>query len=409
VKESVMAGSDLAPRDLPVFPFEDMTGLDVFGLYAELRELDPVRPVRVASGGQVYLVSRYEDARRVFTDPVFSRVALQRPEATVLIPASRIPGTPLNMDAPDHTRMRKLIARAFTTGAVERMRPRVQKFTDDLIDSMIEQGPPVDFVASFAEVLPALVISDMLGVPDTDQLQLRHWLEISLSAGAHTPQEIRQALEALSGYLVRLIADKRAAPANDLLGALIAARDEGERLSEPELISTLFILIAGGYETTAGLLANSLVMLNYHHPDQLALLRGKPELIPDAVEELLRCVPMAWCACERVALEEVELSGVTIPAGSTVVPLIYSANRDEAVIGEPDRLDVTRTAYTPHLGFGHGIHRCLGAPLGRLELQTAFATLLRRLPELRPAVPESELTWKLGFIPVGPRALPVTW
>jgi cytochrome P450 len=406
---TAMTGPSLAPPELPVFPFENMTGLDAFSRYAELRERDPVRPVRVASGGQVYLIARYEDARRVFTDPVFSRVALQRPDATVLIPASRIPGTLLNMDAPDHTRMRRLIARAFTTGAVDRMRPRVQMFTDDLIGTMVEQGPPVDFVASFAAVLPALVISDMLGVPGEDQHQLREWLEISLSAGAHTPQEIQAALGALSGYLAQLIAAKRAAPAEDLLSALIAVRDEGGALSEAELMSTLFILIAGGYETTAGLLTNSLVVLGYHHHDQLALLREEPELIPRAVEELLRYVPMAWCASERIALEEVELSGVRIPAGATVVVLTYAANRDEAAIDEPDRLDLTRTARTPHLAFGHGIHRCLGAPLGRLELQTAFGTLLRRLPGLRPAIPESELTWKLGVIPVGPRALPVIW
>ena len=404
-----MAQPDLAPSDLPAFPFEGMTGLDAFSLYAGLRERDPVRPVRVASGGQVYLIARYEDVRRVFNDAVFSRVALQREDATVLIPASRIPGTILNMDPPDHTRMRKLIARAFTTGAVERMRPRVQQITDELVDRMTEQGPPVDFVASFAAVLPAIVISDMLGVPGEDRDRLREWLEISLSAGAHPPEEIQAALGQLREYLTDLIAAKRATPADDLLSALIAARDEDDKLSEAELVSTLFILVAGGYETTAGLLANSIVMLSYHHPDQLALLRDKPELIPGAVEELLRYVPMSWCGSERMALEEVELSGVRIPAGATVVPLIYSGNRDEALIAEPDRLDLTRPAHTPHLGFGHGIHHCLGAPLGRLELQTAFATLLRRLPGLRPAVPESELTWKLGIIPVGPRALPVTW
>jgi len=144
------------------------------------------------------------------------------------------------------------------------------------------------------------------------------------------------------------------------------------------------------------------------HPDQLALLRDKPELLPAAVEELLRYVPIAWCATERFALEEVGLSGVRIPAGATVVPLIYSANRDEALTADPDRLDVTRSGYTPHLAFGHGIHHCLGAPLGRLEFQTAFATLLQRLPGLRPAVPESELTWKRGVLTVGPRALPAT-
>lgn len=404
-----MAQPDLASSDLPAFPFRGMTGLDAFSLYAELRERDPVWPVRVVSGGHVYLVARYEDARRVFNDPVFSRVALQRDDITVLIPASRIPGTMLNMDAPDHTRLRKLTARAFTTGTVERMRPRIQQIADELVDAMVEHGPPVDFVASFAAVLPARVISDLLGVPHEDQDRLRHWLELSLSAGSHTPDEIHAALAELRTYLADLIAAKRAAPADDLLSALIAARDEGDRLSEVELISALFLLIAGGYETTAGVLANSIVMLNYHHPDQLALLRDKPELIPGAVEELLRYVPMAWCGSERVALEDVELSGVRIPAGATVVPLIYSGNHDEALVAEPERLDVTRSAHPPHLSFGHGIHRCLGAPLGRLELQTAFATLLRRLPGLRPAVPESELTWKLGGIPVGPRALPITW
>src|SRR5215211_962829 len=397
-----MAQPDLAPSDLQAFPFHGMTGLDAFSLYAELRERDPVWPVRVASGGHVYLVARYEDARRVFNDPVFSRVALQRDDVTVLIPASRIPGTMLNLDAPDHTRLRKLIARAFTTGTVERMRPRVQQIADELVDAMVEHGPPVDFIASFAAVLPARVISDLLGVPHEDQDRLRQWLEISLSAGSHTPDEINAALAGLRTYLADLIAAKRAAPADDLLSALIAARDEGDRLSEVELISALFLLIAGGYETTAGVLANSIVMLNYHHPDQLALLRDKPELIPGAVEELLRYVPMAWCGAERVALQDVELSGVRIPAGATVVPLIYSGNRDEALVAEPQRLDLTRSAYAPDLSFGHGIHRCLGAPLGRLELQTAFATLLRRLPELRPAVPESDLTWKLGFTPVGP-------
>jgi cytochrome P450 len=404
-----MAQPDLAPSDLLVFPFEGMTGLDVFSLYAELRTRDPVRPVRLASGGQIYLIARYGDARRVLNDPVFSRVALQRDDATRLIPASRVPGTLLNTDPPDHTRMRKLVARAFTTGAVERIRPRVQQITDELIDRMIEQEPPVDFVASFAAVLPAIVISDMLGVPGQDQDQMRDWLEISLSAGAHPPEEIQTALGQLRAYLTDLIAAKRAAPADDLLSALIAARDEDDRLSEAELVSTLFILIAGGYETTAGLLTNSLTVLGYQHPDQLALIRDKPELIPGAVEELLRYVPLSWCTSERLALEEVELSGVRIPAGTTVVALHYSANRDETLIADPDRLDVTRPERTPHLAFGHGIHHCLGAPLGRLELQTAFATLLRRLPGLRPAVPESELTWKLGVLTVGPRALHITW
>jgi len=404
-----MAAPEIAISDLPAFPYEGMTGLDTFEVFAGLREHDPVLPVRVPSGGRVFLVARYEDVRRVFSDPVFSRVALQREDATVLIPASKIPGTMLNMDPPDHTRVRKLITRAFTTGAVERMRPRVQRFTDDLIDAMVAQGAPVDFVSSFATVLPATVISDMLGVPVRDRHRLYEWLEVVLSAGGHPREEIEGALTALQVYLAGLIAAKRGAPADDLLSALIAARDEADKLSEPELLSALFLLIAGGYETTAGQLTNSVLLLGYHHSDQLDLLRTRPELIPGAVEELLRYVPQAWCAPERLALEEVELSGVRIPAGATVVPLVYAANRDAALLEDPERLDVSRSRYVPHLAFGHGIHRCIGAPLARLELQVAFATLLHRLPALRPAVPQSQLTWKLGTVTVGPRSLPVTW
>jgi cytochrome P450 len=403
-----MTASDRAASRLPVFPFVDLTGLDAFSLFAELRNSDPVPAARLASGGQVFLVARYEDTRRVFTDPVFSRAAALRDEAIVLTPASKVPGHLLTMDQPDHTRVRKLIARAFTTGAVERMRPRIQEITDELIANMTGHGPPADFVAEFATALPALVISEMLGVPGQDRRQLLTWMDISLSMGSHTPDQVQAMFGQFMAYLQDLIAAKRQAPADDLVSALIAARDVGDRLSETELLNTVFILIGGGYETTASLLANSLLVL-HRHPDQLSLLRDKPNLIPAAVEELLRYVPIAWSAVERIALEEVELSGTRIPAGATVVPLTYSANRDAALTSDPDRLDLTRPARTPHLAFGHGIHRCIGAPLARIEMHTALATLLRRLPTLRPAAPEPQLTWKTGSLTIGPTALPVTW
>lgn len=403
-----MTASDRAASRLPVFPSLELTGLDAFSLFAELRNSDPVPTARLASGGQVFLVARYEDAWRVFTDPVFSRAAALREEAIVLTPASKVPGHLLTMDQPDHTRMRKLIARAFTTGAVERMRPRIQEITDELIANMTRHGPPADFVAEFATALPALVISEMLGVPGQDRRQLLTWMDIALSMGSHTPDQVQAMFGQFMAYLQDLIAAKRQAPAGDLVSALIAARDAGDRLSETELLNTVFILIGGGYETTASLLANSLLVL-HRHPDQLSLLRDKPDLIPAAVEELLRYVPIAWSAVERITLEEVELSGTRIPAGATVVPLTYSANRDAALTSDPDRLDLTRPAGTPHLAFGHGIHRCLGAPLARIEMHTALATLLRRLPTLRPAAPEPQLTWKTGSLTIGPTALPVTW
>ena len=279
---------------------------------------------------------------------------------------------------------------------------------DELVDGMVAQPRPVDFVASFAAPLPAMVISEMIGVPFTDLGLLRAWMDIALSVTAHTPDQIRAAGEQMFGYLERLIAAKRAEPTDDLLTRMIQARDDDEdRLSEPELLNTAYILLTGGYETTAGLLASSVLTL-HRHPGQLAMLRDKPELIPDAVEELLRYVRITKAILERVATQDTELSGVAVPAGSTVIPLNYSANRDEALTDEPDRLDITRKP-VPHMTFGGGLHFCIGAPLARLELRAAFEGLLRRLPDLRPAVDVSGIEWKHGLLTRGPAALAVTW
>jgi nocardicin N-oxygenase len=385
-----------------------MTGLDDLPRFAGLRDREPVSAARLASGGRVFLVARYADVRRVLSDPVFSRAAALRDESVVLTPSSKVPGHLLAMDQPNHTRLRRLVAGAFTTAAVQRMRPRIQQITDELITAMTGHGPPADFIASFAAALPALVISEMMGVPGQDRHQLMTWMDVSLSMGSHTPGQVQEASGQFQIYLRDLIAAKRRAPAGDLISALIAARDDDDKLSETELLSTVFILIAGGYETTASLLTNSLLVL-HRHPVQLSLLCAKPELIPGAVEELLRYVPIAWSTTERITLAEVELGGQRIPAGATVVPLTYSANYDPDLTSDAGRLDVTRPALTPHMAFGHGIHRCIGAPLARAEMTIALTTLLSRLPALRPAVPETELTWKKGSLTIGPTALPVTW
>jgi cytochrome P450 len=401
-----MPEPDVQRSDTPVFPFDVEPGLD-FPEYGRLLREDPVPLVRLVTGGQAYLVTRYEDVRRVLTDPVFSRAALRRPEVAVLVEGARIPHMLTNMDPPDHTRLRKLIARAFTTRGVEPMRPRAQEITDALIDEMVAAGPPVDFVEAFASPLPALVISEMLGIPRDDRERIHAWVDVTMSTGGRSPQEVAATFEQIMAYLQGLIDEKRATPADDLVSALIATRDEGDRLSEQELLYTVFILIVGGFETTIRLLTNSILMLDAH-PDQLARLRDAPEIVPDALDELLRYIPVSVVTMERVTVEDVELGGVWIPAGSTVIPSLYSANRDAAFVAEPDRLDVTR-APLPHLGFGYGVHRCVGAALARLELETAYTTLLRRLPHLRPAQPPATLDWKTGVTTVGPSALPVTW
>ena len=393
--------------ELPVFPFDSPPELDAEPEYARLRQEDPVPKVRLAPGGEAYLVTRHADVRRVLADPVFSRAATNKPGVPVLRPGRVAPALMLSMDAPDHTRVRKLMAHVFTMRAVERMRPRVQERVEALIDRMVAQGPPVEFIAAFASPLPALVVSDMVGIPADDHEQLRAWMDIALAITGRTPEEVAAAGKAMFGYLGGLIAHKRANPADDLLTGLIQARDDKDQLSEQELLFNTYLLMVGGYETTANLLANSLLTFA-RHPEQWELLRAQPERVPAAVEELLRYVRIAKATVERVATEDVELSGVRVPAGSTVIPLQYSANRDTAFLADADTLDVTRRP-TQHLAFGHGIHFCIGAPLARLELDVAYTALLRRLPHLRPAIPEAEVEWKTGLLTRAPVALPVTW
>lgn len=397
----------MTAADLRVFPFGSPEELDTDPEHARLRREDPVPRVRLALGGEAYLATRYEDVRRVLADPAFSRAEASRPGAAVLRPVKINPYLIVSMDPPEHTRVRKLLAKAFTMRAAERMRSRIEELADGLIDGMLAAGPPVDFVTAFAAPLPAMVVSELLGAAAEDQERLREWMDTALAITSRTPEELRAAGEQMLAYLGSLIATKRTRPADDLLTALIQAHDEDDRLSEPELLFTTYILLIAGYETTAGMLANSVITL-HRHPDQLELLRSRPELVPDAVEELLRYVPIAKAGLERVATRDVELSGVHVPAGSTVIPLQYSANRDAALTPDPDRFDVTRRP-VPHMTFGHGTHHCIGAPLARLQLQTAFTVLLRRLPSLRPAVPDTAIAWKPGMITRAPAALPVTW
>ena len=389
----------------------DMTPLldDPYTAYAALREAGPVHRITGADGHPAWLVTRYDDVRSALTDP---RLSLDKRNAApsgyrgfALPPA--LDANLLNMDPPDHTRIRRLVTKAFTTGAVERLRPIVRAISNALVDRMLAIGPPVDFVPAFGYALPAQVISELLGVPAADRDQLRRWQDAILSISAHARHVVEAQTEELMAYLCELIRRKRAEPADDLVSALIAARDNDDRLSEQELLYTVQILVAGGYETVAGLLTNSIVVL-HRNPAQWALLRDHPELLPGAVDELLRYVPVSWSALERVALRDITLAEVPVPAGSSVIPLTYSANYDETLTRDPDRLDITRPP-VPHLAFGHGIHRCIGAALAKLELEIAFTTLFQRLPTLRMARAESQLWWKSGLLTVGPIALPVTW
>jgi cytochrome P450 len=367
----------------------------------------PVFRAELPDGRIVWLVSGYENVRQMIIDQRFSR-------ALAVAPGRAQPGFEMSaagsingMDPPEHTRLRKLVASAFTARRVEALRPRVASIVNELIDAMAGRPQPADLVAGFSLPLPAQVICEMLGVPAEDLGQFHAWSDIIIGDWQRDSDEIMTALAALYGYFGTLIEIKRARPADDLMSALIAARDEDDRLSEHELTVMCCTLLIGGHETTANQINLSLLLL-FDHPGEVAKLRADPGLIPAAVEELLRCTRLGGLPPARVTTEDVQLDGVTIPAGEQVMPLYSTANRDPSAFSDPDRLDVTRDAAS-HLAFGAGVHHCLGAQLARVELQEAFRGLIGRLPGLRLAVPVSELEFKPGMAIHSLRELPVSW
>ena len=376
-------------------------------MYARLREQEPLSRVRLAYGEDAWLVVRHEDVRTVFGDARFSRaVAPTRDEPRV--GPDRAGRNLLNMDPPEHSRLRRLVAKAFTARRVEQLRPRTRQIADDLLDSVAATGPPADLIESFAVPLPITVICELLGVPVADRVQFRSWAEAILSTTALSREQRAEYITRLGGYMAGQIEQRRRTPTDDLLGALVLARDEHDKLSEQELVELSVGLLSAGYETTANQVGNSVYVL-LTHPDELALLRARPELLPDAVEELMRFIPLtAAASLARYATEDVPLSGGVVPAGDPVVVSRSAANRDPLVFPNPDRLDLTRSP-NPHVGFGYGAHFCLGAPLARMELQVALDCLLARLPGLRFATDPAALPWKTGMALRGLRSFPVTW
>ncbi|MEU7978736.1 cytochrome P450 [Micromonospora sp. NPDC049081] len=376
--------------------YTEQFAVDPYPSFARLRADAPVCPVS-SPRFDSYLLTRFDDARTALTDPRLSKdlygpgqhyLQLFGPNSEAL---NR---NMLNADPPEHTRLRRLVSQAFAPRRIEALRPRVRQIVDDLIDGFVAQGR-AELMHDFAIPLPMVVICELLGVPRADQERVLDWTQVIRTSGSarRPPAQERAAVgEAqvrLHHYLVELVAAKRAAPADDMISALIDACDQDGRLSEAELVTTTFLLLFAGHQTTADFLGNATVAL-LTHPEQLDLLRDTPDLLPSAIEELLRFDGPLPVASPRVATEDVEYQGVRIPAGSIVGVVLNAANHDPAHFVDPDRLDLRRVR-GPHLGFGHGVHYCLGVSLARMEAQIALAALLRRLPGLRLGVPPAEL------------------
>ncbi|MEU3372236.1 cytochrome P450 [Streptomyces sp. NPDC006660] len=379
-----------------------------YPVYAELRAAGPVHRVRVPlTGAEVWLVVGHEEARAALADPRLAKDwrSLTGEDITDLPAGANM----LETDPPQHTRLRKLVAREFTPRRVEALRPRVQEVTDALVEAMLAApSRTADLVDALAFPLPMTVIAELIGVPELDRAAFRVLSNEAVAPLAQDGGE--KAVRELGGYLSGLIEDKRAAgPGDDLLSALIRTRDEdGDRLSRDELIGMAFLLLVAGHETTVNLISNGIRDL-LTHPEQLAALRADFDgLIDGAVEEVLRHEGPVETATYRIAREDIPIGEALIPAGAPVLVALASAGRDPERYAEPDRFDIRR-APGSHLAFGHGIHFCLGAPLARMEGRIAIRTLLERAPDLQLDVETKELEWLPGMLIRGVRHLPVRW
>jgi len=390
------------------YPFSEAEHLRMDPTYLRLQESEPVSRVRMPFGGEGWLATGYQEVKTVLADPRFSRSATLGKDVARTSPVIEENPSILSLDPPDHGRLRKLVAKAFTARRVELLRDRAQEIVDSALDAVEDHGPPADLVSLLNMPLPITIICDMLGVPEDDRVGFQGWTDVLLGYGAFTAEEIAAASDNLMAYIAAMVEDRRRTPSGDMLGLLVGARDGEDRLSEEELITFGVTLLVAGHETTANMIGNIVYTL-FEKPDLLKSLREEPDLLPSAVEELVRYIPLgSVVAVPRVAVEDVELGGVTIRAGESVLVSMMAANRDPSVFVDGGEVDFHREA-NPHIAFGHGVHHCLGAPLARMELQVAIGTLFRRFPALELAVPVEDVEFKRGRLIRGPLTLPVKW
>jgi cytochrome P450 len=382
-----------ATPDLRHYPFEPFTG-DVPDELIDMVESNPISKVLMPDGRPCWLVLSYEHCRRVITDPHFARLHVGRPD-----------GGPrdLNMDGPAHTAVRRVAMRPFTVRRIEAYRPLVQQLVDELIDDMIAGPPPADLVSALVAPLPARVICVVLGIQAADRPRLLNWIEILNSTSAYGSASASKARSQLTGYLAAQLAARRTSPGEDLLSEYIARQND---LTDAELVELVIGVLLGGLEIntiSAGLRAL------FQHPDQLAKLRAAPEKILAATEEILRYTTVSTTFRVMIVTADTEVGGVAMRAGEYVMPFLPAGDRDPRIFPEPNVFDIDRGTNPSHLGLGHGPHFCLGGALGKLEVEVAIGTLVRRLPGLAPAVPLEEISFRHDWWNCGIASFPVVW
>jgi len=386
------------------YPFNDFAGIDLAPAYREAQRTPGLVKVQLPLGEPAWLATRYDDVRAVLSDRRFSRAhALICEHAPRIMP--RIAEGIVTMDPPALTRLRHLVLQAFTPRRVEALRPHVRALSHRLIDSMIAKGPPADLVTDYALPIPMSVICELLGVPVADQARFKEWNDSLLSTNTLSAEQVQKNMGELSRYILELVALRRREPQDDLMTALLEAHDVDDRLNERELVLLCIAILVAGYEATSSQIPNFIYTL-LKHPDPWAHLQATPSLIADAVEELLRYIPLASAAmfC-HYATEDVRIGDALVRAGEPVFASVGAANRDGEKFAAPDELNLGRDAH-PHIAFGHGMHHCIGAALARVELQEALSALVDRLPGLRL---QDDVRWKTATFFRGPHTMLVAW
>lgn len=406
------AGAVEAAVDPVALPVERGCPFDPPSAYAALRESCPVAPLNLVVGpgdGTGWLVSRLAEARAVLSDRRFSHrnelIGLPIPPPfpmTAYAPPPAAPGAFIKMDQPDHSRYRRLLTKRFTMRGIAELTPMITRITHECLEEMARAERPVDLVSVLAEPLPVRVMCEMLGVPEDAREPLSEHLAV-MSRMSYTVEELISSCTVVAETLGKIVGAKRADPGTDLLSDLA----RGGEVTDEELLNIAWALLGGGFDTTTNMLALGTFAL-LTHPDQLALLRERPDLIDNAVEELLRYLTISHLGASRAALEDVELNGTRIKAGDTVVVALPAANRDAAHFQDPDRLDITANVQG-HVAFGHGEHQCIGQHLARSVLRIAYPALFDRFPSLRLATPEREVPMRSDMLHYGVHELRVTW
>ncbi len=392
--------------ELPVYMRRE--GFDPVPELADARAIEPVARVRTPFGTDAWMVTRHDDVRDVLADSTrFSnaKTMIALPERSDLdeeeLKRLRA-GNPLAFDPPEHTRLRRFLTPEFTVRRMRRLQPRISQIVEDHLDAMERHGPPAELVSEFALPIPSLVICELLGVPYADRasFQQRTARLVDLS----TPPEERMRLaEESRDYFTDLVAREKAAPSEAMLGMLV--REHGDELTMDELVGMAGILLIAGHETTSNMLGLGTLAL-LRNPGQLALMRDDPDAVEPAVEELLRWLSIVHSGTIKTTTTDVEIAGTRIPEGELVLCALAAANRDPGSVDHPDTLDISRGA-VGHLAFGHGVHHCLGAPLARMEMRTAFPALLQRFPRLAEVPGTAE--FRSMHIIYGLTSLQVTW